>query len=61
MFMKECKKKKILNLTCKQRLFFEKSKESGEFKEMYKKKKNGVIKTKNGNEFKRFRNVLELV
>ena len=39
MFMKECKKKKILNLTCKQRLFFEKSKESGEFKEMYKKKK----------------------
>ena len=24
-------------------------------------KKNGVIKTKNGNEFKRFRNVLELV
>ena len=60
MFMKECKKKKILNLTCKQRLLFEKSKESGEFKEMYKKKK-GVIKTQNGNEFKRFRNVLELV
>ena len=58
--MKECKKKKILNLTCKQRLLFEKSKESGEFKEMYKKKK-GVIKTQNGNEFKRFRNVLELV
>ena len=46
MFMKECKKKKILNLTCKQRLFFEKSKESGEFKEMYKKKKMEELKQK---------------
>ena len=33
----ECKKKGILNLTYKQGLLFEKSKEPDKFKEMYKK------------------------
>ena len=40
----EIKKRGILILSYKQRLLFEKSKESDKFKEMYK--KNGVSKTR---------------
>ena len=36
-FVKECKKKRTLNLACKKGLLFEKSKEPDKFKEIYKK------------------------
>ena len=58
-FVKECKKKGILNLAYKQGLLFEKSKELHKFKEIHK--KNGasknlksdrkVSKTRSCNEF----------